>query len=172
MCVGRCWRGSGSVHENTPRCHRHARALCFIDFSCSAGASFVYMGSGRRMVLLLISRIFSPIDIVWSFLSGFVTSGTIRWNASDEFRAIWVFFAWSFCCAVALSSSRVLISLPAEALANAIRRIPNESILKIRSRRGICDCRTLIPRQQWKNLCRRLSKAYGAFALDGQRNVA
>ena len=104
------------------------------------------MGTGRRMVLRITSRMFCLIDIVWSFLSGFVTSGAIRWNASEEFKAIWVFFAWSFSRAVALSSSRVLMSLPAKALANVLGRIPNESILNIRSRRGICVCRTLIPR--------------------------
>ena len=130
------------------------------------------MGTGRRMFLLLISRMFCLIDIVWSFLSGFVTSGTIRWNAFEEFKAIWVFFAWSFCRAVALSSSRVLMSLPTKALASVLRRIPNESILNVRSRRGICDCRTLIPRQHWKNLCSRQSKACSASALDRQRNVA
>ena len=49
------------------------------------------MGTGRRMFLLIISRMLCLIDIVWSFLSGFVTSGTICWNASEEFKAIWVF---------------------------------------------------------------------------------
>ena len=34
------------------------------------------------MFLLIIFRIVCPIDIVWSFLSGFVTSGTILRNAS------------------------------------------------------------------------------------------
>ena len=53
------------------------------------------MGTGRRMFLLIL------IDKVWSFLRGFVTSGTIGWNASEEFKAIWVFFAWSFCRTVA-----------------------------------------------------------------------
>ena len=130
------------------------------------------MGTGRRMFLLITSRMLCLIDIVWSFLGGFVTSGTIRWNASEEFKAIWVFFAWSFCRAVALSSSRVLMSLLAKALANVLRRIPNESILNIRSKQGICDCRPLIPSQQWKNLCSRQSKACSESVLDGQRNVA
>ena len=73
------------------------------------------MGIGRRIFLLIISRMFCLIDKVWSFPSGFVTSGTIRWNASEEFKAIWVFFARSFCRTVAISSSRVLMSLPAKA---------------------------------------------------------
>ena len=64
------------------------------------------MGTGRRMFLLIISRMFCLIDIVWSFLSGFVTSVAMRRNASEEFKAIWVFFAWRFCRTVALSSSR------------------------------------------------------------------
>ena len=59
------------------------------------------MGTGRRMFLLIISRIVCLIDIVWSVLSGFVTSSTFRRNASEEFKAIWVFFAWSFCRTVA-----------------------------------------------------------------------
>ena len=91
------------------------------------------MGTGCRMVVLIISRFFCLIDIVWSFLSGFVTSGTIRWNAYEEFKAIWVFFAWSFYRAVALSSSRVLMSLPAKALASVLGRKPNESILNVKS---------------------------------------
>ena len=59
------------------------------------------MGTGRRMFLLIISRIVCFIDIVWSFRSGFVTSDTIRWNVSGEFKAIWFFFAWGFCRTVA-----------------------------------------------------------------------
>ena len=46
------------------------------------------MGTGRRMFLLIISRIVCLIVKVWSFLSSFVTSGTIGWNASEEFKAI------------------------------------------------------------------------------------
>ena len=59
------------------------------------------MRTGGRMFLLIVFRMFCLIHIVWSFLSGFVTSGTIRWNASEDFKAIWVFCAWSFCRTVA-----------------------------------------------------------------------
>ena len=76
------------------------------------------MGTGLRILLLIRSRIVCFVDMISSFLSGFVTSGTIRWNASEEFKAIWVFFAWSFCRMVACSSSRMLISLAAKALAS------------------------------------------------------
>ena len=130
------------------------------------------MGAGRRKFLLFIFRIVCLIDIVWSFLSGSISSGTIRWNASELIKAIWVFFAWSFCRTVARSSSRMPMSLPTKALAHVLRRIPNVSILNIRRRRGIFACRTLTPRQHWKNPCRRQSKACNASALDGQRNVA
>ena len=62
--------------------------MCFIDFSCSAGGSLARMGTGRRMFLLILSRIVCFIDIVWSFVNGFMPYGPIPWNASEEFKAI------------------------------------------------------------------------------------
>ena len=76
-----------------PKCKSRRSATQVVLVGRAEGVLFL-------VVLLIISRMFCLIDIVWSFLSGFVTS-TIRWNASEEFKAIWVFFAWSFCRTVA-----------------------------------------------------------------------
>ena len=59
------------------------------------------MGTGRRMFLLFRSRVVCFIVMISSFLSSFVSCGMIRWNNSEEFKAIWVVFALSYCRTVA-----------------------------------------------------------------------
>ena len=59
------------------------------------------MGTGHRMFLQLFSRIVRFIDIIRTFVNGFMANGPIGWNASEEYKAISVFFAWSFCGTVA-----------------------------------------------------------------------
>ena len=99
-----------------------------------------------RAVLFQIQDIVQGhiVDIIWSFVCRFITSYTIHWNAFEVLKAIGVFFAWSFSRPVAISISRMPMSLPTKSLANVLRRIPSASLLNVRSRRVFWDCGTLI----------------------------